>query len=176
MENFARYASEKQGSTRLRMAQNSGQDNLLKKTRKWEGLAISLTGRCLAQFPASREHPRFQKGISAWKKVNAFFSRGASFLAKTSRSGVNLDPFRGWKAAQNPCACAIFAPYSCASDDRLAAKTSLPASISQFFFVKKSESFFFTFFHTHGPAFCQFLFKLSCWTNVKYGRRLANRA
>ena len=167
---------KKQVSTRLRMAQNSRQDNLLKKTQKWEGLTNSLIGSFLAHTSAFGEHPHFQKGISAWKKVNAFFSRGASFLAKTSRSGVNLDPFRGWKAAQNPCACALFAPYSYASDDRLAAKTSLPASISQIFFVKKSESFFFTFFHTHGPAFCQFLFKLSCWTNVKYGRRLANRA
>ena len=129
---------KKQVSTRLRMAQNSRQDNLLKKTRKWEGLAISLTGRRLAHIPAFREHPRFEKGISPWKKVNAFFSRGPSFLAKTCRSGVKTDPFRGWKAAQNPCACAVFEPRSCSSDDRQTAKHCLSDSISRISFVKKS--------------------------------------
>jgi len=40
--------------------------------------------------------------------------------------------------------CAFFGPHSCSSDDRHAAKTSCSASISQKYFVKKSESFFFT--------------------------------
>ena len=129
----------KQVSTRLRMAQNSRLDDLPKKTRKWEGLAISLIGNDLAHIPVHREHPRFQKGISAWKKVNAFFSRGPSFLAKTCRSGVKIDPFRGWKAAQTPYRCAAFEPQSCSSEDRQTAKQCLSASISWISFVKKSE-------------------------------------
>ena len=115
------------------------------KTQKWEGLGISLTGSRLAHFSVCREHPRFQKGISAWKKVNAFFSRGASFWAKVSRSEVNIGPFRGWKAAQSPYGCAVFQPHSCSLDDRLAAKTCLPDSISRISVVKKSELIFFTF-------------------------------
>ena len=120
------------------MAQNSRQDNLLKKTRKWEGLAISLTGSRLARFSVCREHPRFQKGISPWKKVNAFFSRGASFLAKTSRSEVKIAPFRGWKAAHNPYMCAVFEHQSYSSYDRLPPKNDVPASILQIYFVKKN--------------------------------------
>ena len=130
--------TKKQGFARLRMAQNSRQDDLLKKTRKWEGLAISLIDSCLAHITAFREHPRFQKGISAWKKVNAFFSRGASFLAKTGRFGTKNGPFRGWKAAQNPCGCAVFEPHSCSSDERPTAKHCLSDSISRISFVKKS--------------------------------------
>ena len=138
--------TEKQGSTRLRMAQNSRQYNLLKKTRKWEGLAILLIDSCLAYISVCREHPRFQKGISPWKKVNAFFSRGASFLAKTCRSGAKTDPFRGWKAAQNPYGCAVFEPHSCSSDDRPRTKQCLSASISRISFVKKSEIHFLYIF------------------------------
>ena len=123
----------------LRLAQNLRQDILLKKTRKWEGLGISLTGSCLAHNLVYREHPHFQKGISAWKKFNAFFSRGPSFLAKTCRSGAKNGPFRGWKAAQNPYVCAVFQPCSCSSDDRQTAKHCLSASISRISFVKKSE-------------------------------------
>ena len=129
----------------LRMAQNSRQDNLLKKTPKWEGLAISLTGRRLGHIPVYREHPRFQKGISPWKKVNAFFSRGASFLAKVSRSKAKKDPSEGRKAAQRPSTCAIFEPPKCFFHDRQAAKICLSASISEISFVKNSESFFFTY-------------------------------
>ena len=110
-----------------------------KITQKWDRLTILLTVRCLAHIPVHREHPRFQKGISPWKKVNAFFSRGASFLAKTCRSGAKTDPFRGWKAAQNPYTCAVFQPCSCSSDDRLTAKRCLSDSISRISFVKKSE-------------------------------------
>ena len=111
----------------------------LKKTQKWEGLANSLTGRRWAHIPVRREHPRFQKGISAWKKVNAFFSCGASFWAKVSRSETKSSPVGGWKAAQNQYVCAVFDPRPCSSNERKTAKTSLPDSISQFLFVKKSE-------------------------------------
>ena len=130
----------------LRLAQNSRQDNLLKKTWKWEGLAISLTDSRLAYILVYREHPRFQKGISAWKKVNAFFSREPSFWAKVSRSGAKIDPFRGWKAAQSPYRCAVFQPHSCSSEDRQTAKHCLSASISRISFVKKSEIHFLYIF------------------------------
>ena len=143
----------KQVSTRLRMAQNSRQDNLLKKTRKWEGLAILLADSHLAHISINREHPRFQKGISPWKKVNAFFSRGASFLAKVSPSKAKTAPFRGWKAAQNPCGCAVFEPHSCSSDDRPTAKQCLSASISRISFVKKSEISFLYIFDSDIPDF-----------------------
>ena len=140
--------TEKQVSTRLRMAQNSRQDNLLEKTRKWEGLTISLTGRHLAHFPAFREHPRFQKGISAWKKVNAFFSRGPSFWAKVSPSETKTALVRGWKAAQNPYRCAVFEPCSCSSNERQTAKHCLSASISRISFVKKSDIHFLYIFES----------------------------
>ena len=130
--------ANKRVSTWLRLAQNSRQDILLKKTRKWEELDISLTDSRLAHFSVFGEHPRFQKGISPWKKVNAFFSRGASFWAKVSRSGAKNCPFRGWKAAQSPYRCAVFEPHSCSSDDRQTAKHCLSDSISQISFVKKS--------------------------------------
>ena len=145
--------TEKQVSTMLRLAQNSRQDNLLKKTRKWEGLTISLIDSRLAHIPAFREHPRFQKGISPWKKVNAFFSRGASFLAKVSRSEAQIAPFWGWKAAQNPYTCAVFQPCSCSSDDRPMAKQCISDSISRISFVKKSEINFLYIFESDIPDF-----------------------
>ena len=149
----------------LRLAQNSRQDNLLKNTRKWERLAISLTGSRLAHFSAFWEHPRFQKGISPWKKVNAFFSRGPSFWGKVSRSGANIDPLRGWKAAQTPYRCAVFEPHSCSSEDRQMAKHCLSASISRISFVKKSESFFFTFLKTIFTISFHFLLRTPILTN-----------
>ena len=96
---FTKVAT-KQDWTRLRMAPKWRKDGLPIKLRKWEGFAISLICCCLARIPVSQEHPRWKKHISAWKKLNAFFSRGASFLAKVSHSEAKTSPFRGWKAVQ----------------------------------------------------------------------------
>ena len=79
-----------------------------KITQKWDRLTILLTVRYLAYIPIHREHPRFQKGISLWKKVNAFFSRGASFLSSTSRLVIDMSRFYVPKAAQRARECAIF--------------------------------------------------------------------
>ena len=78
-----------------------------KITQKWDRLTILLTVRCLAHIPVHRKHPRFQKGISPWKKVNAFFSRGASFLSSTSRLVIDTSRFYVPKAAQRARECAI---------------------------------------------------------------------
>ena len=152
------------------MAQNSRQNDLLKKTRKWEGLAILLTGRRLAHISVRWEHPRFQKGISAWKKVNAFFSRGPSFLAKTCRSGAKIGPFRGWKAAQTPCRCAVFEPHSCSSDERPTAKHCLSDSISRISFVKKSEINFLYIFDSDIVAILLHLKTRNTRTSISYFR------
>ena len=132
------------GLTWLRMASERSRDSFLANKRKMRGVAIPLTDSSLRLITACSEPPRIKKGISPWKKVNAFFSQGASSSAQISRFYAKIGPSEGRKAAQimHECAFFLFPHFFFLNLKRV--KTTISLLDCSFLFVKNSETFFFT--------------------------------